>query len=125
MYIFLQGGGFNSLSAPNQNGSSLVVAGDLDLVVVTFNYRVGVFGFIASEEVEANGDVNVGLHDQRAVFEWVQKYIHLVCLLGMLLDTMLCMLTALVWWGSWSCHHWWRVCRRGVDGSTSNSLWWS
>jgi carboxylesterase type B len=45
---------------------------------VTFNYRVGRWGFLASQEVQENGDINVGLLDQRKVLEWIQKYIHLV-----------------------------------------------
>lgn len=78
VFVFFQGGGFNSLSNPNLNGSSLINAGDLDIVVVTFNYRVGMWGFLASQEVQENGDINVGLLDQRKVLEWIQKYIHLV-----------------------------------------------
>ena len=67
------------LSNPNFNGNSLINAGEHDLVVVTFNYRVGMWGFLASQEVKENGDLNVGLLDQRKVLECVQNYIHLVC----------------------------------------------
>ncbi|PQE21386.1 triacylglycerol lipase protein [Rutstroemia sp. NJR-2017a BBW] len=69
------GGGFNSNANPNLNGTSLIKAGDLDIVVVTFNYRVGPWGFLASKEVVENGDTNVGLKDQRFMLEWVQKHI--------------------------------------------------
>lgn len=78
VFVYFQGGGFNSLSNPNLDGNSLIVAGDLDLVAVTFNYRVGPWGFLTSKEVEANGNLNVGMLDQRKVLEWIQKYIHLV-----------------------------------------------
>lgn len=44
-------------------------------MVVTFNYRVSLYGFLTSQEIEADGDLNIGLKDQRKVFEWVQKYI--------------------------------------------------
>lgn len=37
VYFFIQGGGFNTNSNPNYNGSGLLLAGDLDLIVVTFN----------------------------------------------------------------------------------------
>jgi carboxylesterase type B len=47
------------------------------MVVVDFNYRVGPWGFLASKEVQANGDLNAGLLDQRFVLQWVQRYIHL------------------------------------------------
>lgn len=62
----------------NLNGTSLIQAADLDLVVVTFNYRVGPYGFLASKEVQQDGDLNTGLLDQRKVLEWIQQYISLV-----------------------------------------------
>ncbi|KAE8443854.1 hypothetical protein EG329_001263 [Mollisiaceae sp. DMI_Dod_QoI] len=74
--VYFQGGGFNTLSAPNLNGTSLINAGDHDMVVVTFNYRVGVFGFLASKEIQSNGDLNAGLLDQRKLLHWVQEHIH-------------------------------------------------
>ena len=63
------------------NPNSLINAGDRDMVVITFNYRVGPYGFLASKEVRANGDLNAGLLDQRKVLQWIQKYIHLVSFL--------------------------------------------
>ena len=50
----------------------------MNIVIVTFNYRVGPYGFLASQEVEDNGNINVGLLDQRKVFQWVQQYIYRV-----------------------------------------------
>ena len=50
----------------------------MNIVIVTFNYRVGPYGFLASQEVVDNGDTNVGLLDQRKLFQWVQQYIYLV-----------------------------------------------
>lgn len=60
------------------NGAGLIEAGDHDMIVISFNYRVGPWGFLASKEVKAGGDLNAGLLDQRMVLQWVQKYIHLV-----------------------------------------------
>jgi carboxylesterase type B len=60
------------------NGTPIVEAGEHDIVVVTFNYRVGPWGFLASKEVKADGDLNVGNLDQRALLQWVQKYIEKV-----------------------------------------------
>lgn len=48
------------------------------MVFVQINYRVGAFGFLASEEIRKDGDLNVGLLDQQKALYWVQKYIHLV-----------------------------------------------
>ena len=77
--FFIQGGAFNADSDANYNGSSLINAADMDMVVVTFNYRVGLFGFLTSREVVENGDTNVGLLDQRKALEWVQLHIAQVC----------------------------------------------
>lgn len=51
-------------------------------MVVNFNYRVGPFGFLASEKVRSNGDLNAGLLDQRKALQWVQKYITKVSVLS-------------------------------------------
>ncbi|KAH9217163.1 Alpha/Beta hydrolase protein [Leptodontidium sp. 2 PMI_412] len=77
VFVFFQGGGFNTNSSPNMNANKLINAGAHDIVVVTFNYRVGPYGFLASKEVEANGDLNNGLLDQRKVLQWIQKNVHL------------------------------------------------
>jgi acetylcholinesterase len=47
----------------------------MNITVVTFNYRVGAMGFLASEEVRKNGDLNIGLRDEIKALEWTQKYI--------------------------------------------------
>ncbi|TGO25379.1 hypothetical protein BPAE_0081g00120 [Botrytis paeoniae] len=75
VFVYFQGGGLNTLASPNLNATSLIAAGHHDIVVVTFNYRVGPWGFLTSKEVVANGDTNVGLKDQRFLLEWVQKNI--------------------------------------------------
>ena len=67
--FFIQGGGLNSLSNANYNGSQLIEAADFDMIVVTHNYRVGTFGFLASEEIQANGSINNGFLDQRKALQ--------------------------------------------------------
>ncbi len=47
--------------------------------MVNFNYRVGVWGFLASERLRKDGDLNVGLLDQRRLLLWVKQYISKVC----------------------------------------------
>lgn len=76
--MYIQGGGYAQNSNSNYNGTDVVQNSGNGLVFVNFNYRVGLLGFLASEDVIENGDLNVGLLDQRKVLEWVQKYIHLV-----------------------------------------------
>jgi carboxylesterase type B len=73
--FFIQGGGFNTNSNANFNGSGLVLASEMNMIVVTSNYRVGPYGFLASQEVLEGGSINNGLKDQRKAMEWVQQHI--------------------------------------------------
>ncbi|KAG6836735.1 hypothetical protein H0H93_004141 [Arthromyces matolae] len=49
------------------------------VILVTFNFRIGLFGFAASpmirEDNKNAGDEGVGLHDQRKAMEWLHHYI--------------------------------------------------
>lgn len=73
--LWLQGGAFVQLFNPNYNGTGLVEASNRGVIVVSFNYRVGAYGFLASEELRAEGNLNIGIHDQRFAMAWVQKHI--------------------------------------------------
>lgn len=46
-----------------------------NIVVVNFNYRVALWGFLASERVRDDGALNAGLLDQRMLLKWVKKHI--------------------------------------------------
>lgn len=37
--------------------------------------QLGAFGFLSSEDVKKNGDLNAGLLDQRFSLEWIQRHI--------------------------------------------------
>ncbi|PKS11434.1 hypothetical protein jhhlp_003197 [Lomentospora prolificans] len=83
VYIF--GGGYilgskdiYQPSLPFYDGSGLISQSDNNMIFITFNYRLGAFGFLAGSSMEKDGLPNAGLWDQRAVFEWVQSYIHLL-----------------------------------------------
>lgn len=77
VWFYIQGGGYISNANANYNGTDVVVQSGLDIILVNFNYRVGLFGFLASENVRNNGSLNAGLLDERKALYWVQKYIHL------------------------------------------------
>ncbi|XP_037071060.1 cocaine esterase-like [Pollicipes pollicipes] len=65
--VVIPGGAFNFGSAgPEQLGAGLLM--DEDLVLVTFNYRVGPLGFLTTEDEHAAG--NYGLHDQVQALRW-------------------------------------------------------
>jgi len=72
--------GYNSLSNANWNGAGVVEKSGNKIVMVNFNYRVGMWGFLASERVRADGDLNSGLLDQRMLFKWVKEHIASVCI---------------------------------------------
>lgn len=63
---------------PYYNAAGLLHASDMNIVVVTFNYRVGPYGFLAASEINEDGSVNNGLKDQIKVLEWVQEHIRKV-----------------------------------------------
>lgn len=54
---------------------TLNVSSENDFIVVLPNYRVNSFGFLAGDLVKEDPttDLNVGLLDQRAALQWVQK----------------------------------------------------
>ena len=79
VYVWIQGGGYNENSQANYNGTGIIQASHMDIVVVTFNYRVGPYGFLSGEEVLKGGSLNNGLKDHIKVLQWVQKHIRKVC----------------------------------------------
>ncbi|KAH6666303.1 triacylglycerol lipase-like protein [Halenospora varia] len=75
VWVYIQGGGYVANSNNNYNGSTVVAVSRQNIVFVNFNYRVGAWGFLASEKVRQSGDLNAGLLDQRMALQWVRKYI--------------------------------------------------
>ncbi|KDQ60400.1 hypothetical protein JAAARDRAFT_153005 [Jaapia argillacea MUCL 33604] len=45
------------------------------IIAVSMNYRLNILGFLSGPELQADGDANTGLLDQRAALEWVQRNI--------------------------------------------------
>jgi acetylcholinesterase len=78
VWFFIQGGGYKINSNPNYNGTEVIHQSGDNIVFVNINYRVGAYGFLASEKVRKDGDLNAGMLDMRKALLWVQKYIHLV-----------------------------------------------
>ncbi|RAL03185.1 EstA precursor [Aspergillus ibericus CBS 121593] len=75
VWLFIQGGGYAENSNANYNGTQVIQNSGDGLLFVTFNYRIGALGFLASEKVRQNGDLNAGLLDQRKAINWVKQYI--------------------------------------------------
>jgi para-nitrobenzyl esterase len=76
--VWIHGRGFaaGSSSEPRQDAGNLSKKG---VMVVSFNYRLGVFGFFAhpelTKESEHHASGNYGLLDQIAALEWIKKNI--------------------------------------------------
>lgn len=45
------------------------------IIAVSITYRLGLLGFLSGPAVEADGNLNAGLLDQRAALEWIQRNI--------------------------------------------------
>ncbi|KAM0434626.1 hypothetical protein ACHAPT_003724 [Fusarium lateritium] len=73
--VYFQPGGYIIDSAPYTNGTQLIENSDNNIIFVNFNYRVGLFGFLAGKDVKEDGDLNVGLLDQRLLLKWLQEHI--------------------------------------------------
>ena len=65
VWFFIQGGGYAADSDQNFNLTQAIAQSNYSMVFVAINYRVGAFGWLTSEKVRENGDLNVGLLDQR------------------------------------------------------------
>jgi para-nitrobenzyl esterase len=76
--VWIYGGGYQAgaTSEPRQDGGNLSKRG---VVVVSMNYRLGIFGFFSHPELakESGHDSsgNYGLLDQLAALQWVKKNI--------------------------------------------------
>jgi para-nitrobenzyl esterase len=72
--VWIHGGSFVNGSGNVYDARWLASRGDI--VVVTVNYRLGTFGFLAHPALGAGGDVgNYGLEDQQAALRWVRDNI--------------------------------------------------
>jgi para-nitrobenzyl esterase len=78
VFVWIYGGAFSMGSGSDSifDGESLAKKG---LVVVTFNYRLGALGFLATPELSQesghHASGNAGLMDDIALLQWVQKNI--------------------------------------------------
>ncbi|KAJ7235289.1 Alpha/Beta hydrolase protein [Mycena haematopus] len=74
--IYFHGGGFELGSSDSYAPENLIQPSTKPLIFVTFNYRLGQFGFLGGTAVHDHGLLNAGLLDQKAALVWVQKYIN-------------------------------------------------
>jgi len=77
--IWIHGGAYQSGKSNHFSPEALVAASNNQVVVVTVNYRLNIFGFLASAEVQAStsdgSKGNFGIQDQRMAMAWVKDHI--------------------------------------------------
>ncbi|KIM96619.1 hypothetical protein OIDMADRAFT_170366 [Oidiodendron maius Zn] len=78
VFVNIFGGGY-VIGDKNAQGNpaGLLARSNDGIIYVTFNYRLGLYGFLPGHEVAASGTANAALYDQELALQWVQKYIHL------------------------------------------------
>ncbi|XP_062609505.1 uncharacterized protein LOC134271297 [Saccostrea cucullata] len=69
--VYIHGGGYSTKSANLHDGSRMSANGHV--IVILINYRLGMFGFLSTEDENARG--NYGLWDQIEALKWIQKNI--------------------------------------------------
>ncbi|KAK0120271.1 hypothetical protein ONS95_011676 [Cadophora gregata] len=69
--VWIYGGGFTTGNSDNDAYNGQYIAEAEDVVLVSFNYRLNVFGFPGTP----NATQNLGLLDQRLALEWVRDNI--------------------------------------------------
>jgi len=84
--IWIHGGGYSMGSGSRDllypgyfPTDALVAAGKKEVIVLSMNYRLGIFGFLGSDELKRDSHDgstgNYGIADQRLAMQWAQKYI--------------------------------------------------
>ncbi len=68
---FIYGGAFVIGNAANPLYDGSYIAANEDIIVVSFNYRIGAFGFLVTEEL----DGNYGFQDQQLALKWINENI--------------------------------------------------
>ncbi|EDV20444.1 uncharacterized protein TRIADDRAFT_31975 [Trichoplax adhaerens] len=76
--VFVWIDGTSSTEGSGSRWMATTLASQANVVVVTFNYRLGVFGFLTTAELKSHGrqiPANIALLDQQVALRWVQDNI--------------------------------------------------
>ena len=78
--VWIHGGAFQTGSAVGFTLQNMTNYLEGQVVAVSVNYRLNIFGFLGSENLRQRspdgGTGNYGIQDQRAALQWVQENIH-------------------------------------------------
>ena len=70
--FWIHGGGFFEFSGSERmHGADFLI--EQNVIVVTINYRLGIFGFLSLDTPEYSG--NMGLKDQQLALKWTHENI--------------------------------------------------
>lgn len=72
--VWIHGGGYG-FGDGTQDMADIINANDKGFIVVSIQYRLGAFGFLASKEVRNEGVVNAGILDQAFALSWIKLFI--------------------------------------------------
>ena len=78
--VWIYGGGYRQGSVNDREfNTSYIVQNSVlikrPVIVVSINYRLSMFGFVSSIEVQSQGVTNLGLRDQWKALEWIKENI--------------------------------------------------
>ncbi|MEP9383772.1 carboxylesterase/lipase family protein [Nocardioides cheoyonin] len=71
VYVFIHGGGLVNGSSNQASGEK--IAREAHVIVVSMNYRLGVFGFLGLSGLSGQGSGDYGFLDQQAALRWVRS----------------------------------------------------
>lgn len=76
VWLFIQRDGYTYNTNANYNGSKVVERSGHNILFVNFNYHISILGFLASEEIQENGDLNTSLLNQHKVLPHLGAEVH-------------------------------------------------
>lgn len=74
--VWIHGGGYIAGGADSYYGPDLINNAHGGVIVVTIQYRLSLFGFLAGKTVKEHGALNAGLLDQELALRWVRDNIY-------------------------------------------------
>jgi len=73
--LWIHGGGYTTGNGANAGGPNFISSSNGSMIFVSIQYRLGAYGFLASDDVAEDGTPNAALLDQRAAINWVHRHI--------------------------------------------------
>lgn len=75
VWVDIHGGGYIQGNSYGNPGYAVTNASNGNIVFVSIQYRLGVFGYLSGKSIKENGVANAGALDQRSALRWIQRNI--------------------------------------------------